>query len=30
MISFGIAFVGTLTIEMPFVGLEKIFLGRKK
>jgi len=29
MITFGICFVGTLTIEMPFVGLEKLLLGRK-
>jgi hypothetical protein len=27
MISFAIAFVGTLTIEVPFVGLERLLLG---
>jgi len=29
MITYAIAFVGTLTIEVPFVGLEKLFLGSK-
>jgi len=29
MIAYGIAFVGTLTIELPFVGLEKLLLGSK-
>jgi len=29
MLSYGIAFVGTLTIEYPFVSLERILLGRK-
>jgi len=27
MITFAVAFVGTLIIEVPFVGLEKILLG---
>jgi len=29
MITYGMSFVGTLTIEAPFVALEKLILGRK-
>ena len=30
MIVFGIAYVGTLTIEMPFINLEKMAFGSKR
>ncbi len=30
MISYGVSFVGTLTIEAPFISLEKLLLGGEK